>query len=357
MNTSHKNLSAILIVADDKNDLWPLELPRLPFACLPFLGGMTLLESAWHRITPVVKKENIWFLCPPSACSLVAELLPDATQENIIPNELGTLAAVHTLSEMLREKTAAVTTPANPAITIVTRAAMIAGDEESFVGVLRDAVRLAQGSDCLIACGVPAKETRAGYDYIISGDACVRAASVQGRDVRAFVVDADQFEAQKAYQSGNAWWNAGVYVWSTATFLSEYAAVCHEFGADPERRETCSLEDALLSRTKNLLLFGASFVFSPLRNFEDIARYLRGDVSGNMKVGNAALHNAEACFVYNSSPERLVVAGGLKNILIVQTKDAVFVCPRGDEGQIRLLVEELVKKDPRILRYIEGASS
>jgi mannose-1-phosphate guanylyltransferase len=349
MNT---NLSAILIVADDKNDLWPLERPRLPFSCLPFLGGMVLLEAAWHRLVPVVRKENIWFLCPPAACSLVAELLPEARKENIIPNELGTLAAVHTLSEMLREQTAAAASPANPPLTIVTRTAMIAGDEDSFIGVLRDAVRLAQGSGCLIACGVPAREARAGYDYIIAGDACVRASQIQGRDVRDFMVNTDQREAQNAYQTGNAWWNIGLYVWPIATFLSEYAAVCHEF-ADAERRETCSLEDALLSRTKNLLLFGAPFIFNPLRNYEDIARYLKWDAAGNMKVGNAVLHNTESCFAYNASPDRLLVVSGLKDILFVQTKDAVFVCPRGDERQIRLLVEELAKNDPRIRRYIE----
>jgi len=340
-----RRLAAILIVEDDKNDLWPLERPRFPFCCLPFFGGMTLLESAWQRLRLVAENENIWLLCPPPACDLAADLLPALNRENIIPSELGTLAAVHTLSQMFRDRGAA-------EITIVSRAAMVAGDEERFAEAMRDALRLAHGSDCLVACGVPAGEARSGYDYLIAGEACVRVSRVQGRDISAFILDAGEREAERALQTGNAWWNTGVYVWPNAAFLSEYAAISHEFAADPEHRETCSLEEALLSRTKNILLFGASFVFSPLRNYEDLGRYIRSDAAGNIQVGNVALYNTESCLAYNASPERLLAAAGLKDMLLVQTDDTVFVCPRGDEGQIRLLVEKLAKSDPRILRHI-----
>jgi mannose-1-phosphate guanylyltransferase len=345
MNTE---LSAILIVADDKNDLWPLERPRLPFSCLPFFGGLTLLESAWQRLTRAVKKERIWLLSPPQACAAVQELLPEAAGENIIPSELGTLAAVHTLTEMLHERGRE-----GGDFTLVSRAAMVAGDEENFARMVEDAARLAKASDCLIGCGVPAKEARPGYDYLITGEGCVQGAHVSGRDVRAFLVDVDKQETRQAYQTGNAWWNVGIYVWPNTAFLSEYAARSHELAADPERRETVSLEEGLLAHTKNILLLGATLVFSPLRNYEDIARYIRQDVTGNVKTGNVALHNSKSCFAYNAARERLLVASGLEDILLVQTEDAVFVCPRGDEGAIRFLIEELAKKDPRLLKYIE----
>jgi len=337
----HTEITAILIVADDKNDLWPLESPRFPFACLPFFGGLTLLESAWQRLCRMTAADHIWLLCPPDACALAADLLPEADREKIIPNELGTLEALFRLSLMLRERYAA-------DLMLITRAAMVAGDEEIFTHSIQNAIRLARASDCLIACGVPAKEARIGYDYIIAGEARLGANPAEGRDVREFIINANGREAAYAMKSGNAWWNTGIYTWANATFLSEYEAHSHEFAAEPEHRESSSLEEALLIRTKNLILFGLSLVFSPLRNYEDIARYVRGDAAHNLGVGKIAFHNSKSCLAYNTA-DRLLVASGLQDTLLVQTEDAVFVCPRGDEGKIREIMEELANR--RVQRH------
>jgi len=337
----HAGITAILIVADDKNDLWPLESPRFPFACRPFFGGLTLLESAWQRLCGITAADHIWLLCPPDACALAAGLLPDADKEKIIPNELGTLEALSRLSLMLRERALRAAD-----LILVTRAAMVAGDEEAFAHSVQNAIRLARASDCLIACGVPAKEARTGYDYIIAGEARLGDNPAEGRDVREFIINAGVREAAYAMKSGNAWWNASVYVWANAVFLSEYEAHSHEFAAEPESRESSSLEEALLARTKNLILFGTSLVFSPLRNYEDIARYIRGDAARNMGVGKIAFHNAKSCLAYNAT-ERLLVVSGLQDTLLVQTEDAVFACPRGDEGRIREIMGQLANRDPR----------
>ncbi|MDR2734598.1 MAG: hypothetical protein LBC99_08170 [Spirochaetota bacterium] len=331
-----QEITAILIVADDKNDLWPLESPRFPFSCIPFFGGLTLLESAWQRLCRITTADHIWLLCPPDACPLAADLLPEADKEKIIPNELGTLEALFRFSLMLRERYAA-------DIVLISRAAMIAGDEEIFTQNMQNAIRLARVSDCLIVCGVPAREARIGYDYIIAGEARLGANPVEGRDVREFIVNAGAREAAYAMKSGNAWWNSGVYIWSNATFLAEYETHNHEFAAEPEHRESASLEEALFPRAKNLVLFGASIVFSPLRNYEDIARYIRGDAAHNLGAGNIVFHNSKSCLAYNTT-ERLLVVSGLRDTLLVQTEDAVFVCPRGDEGRVREIMEELTHK-------------
>lgn len=337
-------LAAIILVNDGAPLLWPLARPALPFACLPFLGGLTLLESAWNSLTGIVEPERIIVAASPESEDIVRRLLPALPGENCVPSPQPGLFALAAAGALLAERWP-------DAIVIETRAAMIAGDVSAFHDLVHDAARLAHTSDCLVTCGIAASEERAGYDCMLAGDACVRSAHVTANDIREYRADADLAVAARFFRGGRAWWDSGIHVWQNSTFNSELARHCPELYA-AESGPSPTLGEGLLARTRNNLLLPATLVWDPLQSWADIVRYIRGDRAANALVGNVLVDDVSGSIIYNSDETRLVAASGLRNMLVVQSPAAVMVCRRDDEAGIARIVDTLARTDSRYASFL-----
>lgn len=323
-------LCGIITLGKGQAGLWPLDRDESPFSCRPFFGGKTLLEAAWDRMLVLIPPTRIRVVCPAAAIPLVCAVLPDLDTRMIIPGDGESLASLYagTLEHVRLQP---------DALVVCCPAGMIAGDDTAFSDLVHDAARLAHSSGCLVTGTVPASQARAGYSCIHAGDACIRSGPVTGQDVKRFFPRIALDAAGEAASRG-AVWSTGIHVWNAASFLADVSTLV----PDPEGMQADhGFEDVFLARTRNWLLIPSQLVWDPLRSFEDLARYIREDGAGNCQTGPCLVASAKGCIVLSDNPEALVVLHGMENLLLVQTKDALLCCQRGDEQAVGRLLTRL----------------
>jgi mannose-1-phosphate guanylyltransferase len=171
-------------------------------------------------------------------------------------------------------------------------------------------------------------------------------------------------------KSGNYLWNAGMFVWRADAFLAELSRQQPQLAAGisriaavwdaPEREEVLgevwptlpriSVDYAVMEGAATVGRVGTvpgDFGWNDVGDFHTLGEVLGADPSGNVVVGQdvdsksgVLLRDTEGLVVVPTSG-RLVAAMGVRDLIIVDTPDAVLVCPRERAQEVKQLVDEL----------------
>jgi mannose-1-phosphate guanylyltransferase len=95
----------------------------------------------------------------------------------------------------------------------------------------------------------------------------------------------------------------------------------------------------VLERTKNLLVVGATFEWHDLGSWADLHDILQQDEAGNFVEGDSVLIDSKNCMIH--SPHKLVAAVGLEDMVVIETDDAILICPKARSQDVKLIVERL----------------
>src|ERR1700716_552008 len=104
---------------------------------------------------------------------------------------------------------------------------------------------------------------------------------------------------------------------------------------------TEAIDYAVLERTKNLLVVGATFECHDLGSWADLHDILQQDQAGNFVEGESVLIDSKNCMIH--SPNKLVAAVGLEDMVVIETDDAILICPKARSQDVKLIVERLKK--------------
>lgn len=210
----------------------------------------------------------------------------------------------------------------------------------------------------LVAFGLEARWPETGYGYIERGEALSCGANCYG--VARFVEKPELEIARGFVASGRHHWNSGVFLFGAARFVEELArlqpdleqacraadAAAHEEygcacipGPAFARCSAVSVDHAVLERTGAAAMVPASFRWSDLGSWAALWEGARRDGAGNAASGDVLLAGSRDCYV--RSTRRLVAALGVKDLVIVETPDAVLVADRRDTQRVRDIVQQL----------------
>jgi mannose-1-phosphate guanylyltransferase len=153
-------------------------------------------------------------------------------------------------------------------------------------------------------------------------------------------------------------WNLGLFSWPIDVLFAEmarHAPGLHE-GLQQVKRarqhgqpqeadrayqalSTEAIDYAVMERTQNLLVVGAAFEWHDLGSWADLHDILEQDEAGNFVEGDSVLIDSKNCMIH--SPNKLVAAVGLQDMVVIETEDAILICPKARSQDVKLIVDRL----------------
>lgn len=339
--------------------LWPLSRELYPKQLLPLVSKGTMLQETLARLDGVQGLAAPIVVCNESHRFLVAEQLLETRGAvgTIVLEPFGrNTAPAVAVAALVAELTQA--DRANDTMLLVLPADHVIRDVKAF----RAAVALgyeAAAAGKLVTFGVVARTPETGYGYI-------RRASGTGPayPVQQFVEKPDFATAKRYVDSGEYYWNSGMFMFRTRALLDElrmlaprmYEACVQavqasrrdldftrlpakEFGDCPSD----SIDYAVMEKTKHAVVVPLDAGWSDVGSWSALHEAIASDSQGNVQLGDVLTVDSAGCYLQSTS--RLVAAVGLKDHVVVETKDAVLVAPKDCVQDVKKVVAELKKQN------------
>jgi mannose-1-phosphate guanylyltransferase/mannose-6-phosphate isomerase len=323
------------------------------------LGDQTLLQQTVLRLETMVSPECVWIVTGKDHQFMVQSqlaLLPgmDSGAVHVLPEPLGrnTAAAIGLAAIHIQRSDPA-------AVMIVLPADHWIERHNAFVSLLQEAATLAE-RDFLVTLGIVPDRPETGYGYIKRGSALAQQPEqATAYQVERFVEKPSLSVAKEYVTSGMYYWNAGIFLWRAATILQEIATYMPALHAGLielvrsldktnaedalatiyPRLESVSIDYGVLEKSSRLVVVPADIGWSDLGEWTTIHRLSPQDEHGNTLKGNIVDLENENSFVYSS--RRPVAAIGLKNMVVIDTEDALLVCAQERVQEVKTVVQYL----------------
>ncbi|MEO3742063.1 sugar phosphate nucleotidyltransferase [Plantactinospora sp. B5E13] len=356
-------LFAVIPAGGSGTRLWPLSRAGHP----KFLHALTgteasLLQATVDRLGPLTTPERTMVVTGAAHVAAVARQLTGLPEENILvePSPRDSCAAIALAAALIatREPTAVMGSFA---------ADHLIRDPATWVSTVRQAVTGAERG-LLMTVGITPTRPETGYGYLQCGEL------IDGgplRRVEEFKEKPAAEVAREYVRSGHYLWNASMFVWRVDVFLAELARQQPELHAGlttiADAWDTPDREDVLTGIWPTLpkisvdyaVMEGAAaagrvatvpgdFGWNDVGDFDTLGEVLTADGSGNVVLGaetggpkpGVLLRDCERLVVVPHSG-RLVATLGVRDLIVVDTPDALLVCPRDRAQDVKKLVDEL----------------
>ena len=355
------NTQVVIMAGGVGSRLWPVSTPKLPKQFIDVLGiGKTLLQMTVDRFRPVCDLENFWVVTSEAYVETVKEQLPGVPHSHILaePEPRNTAPCIAYASW----KIASVRPDAN---IIVTPADALVINVQKFAAAIRKALNFTDGTSRIVTIGIEPSRPETGYGYIQADERCPD----EIVKVREFKEKPDLATAREYLSAGNYFWNAGIFVWSCKTIVSEIRthapgiasimdSIAASFGSWKEEEvlhtlfptcEKISIDYAVMEKSKEIYVIASDLGWSDLGSFSSIkenipmpdddpvpdggaAKAIEGD---NKVIGkDIRVFGCEGCMVHAEDAGTVVVSG-LKDYIVAVKSGNVLVCPISEEQKIK----------------------
>ncbi len=337
--------------------LWPLSREYYPKQLLALVGDKTLLQNTSLRLHGLPELDKLIVVCNEAHRFLVAEQLREINQ-----------STRHIILEPVGRNTApAVAIAAFQALTYDSNATLLVLPADHLiqnVAVFHEAVNTAyplaqEGS--LVTFGIVPQHPETGYGYIKTEDVLIP--DTEALKVVRFVEKPDLETAQHYIQSGDYYWNSGMFMFTAQRYLHElenfnpdmYGA-CHQaienaiedidflrldkaaFKLSPND----SVDYAVMEKTQDAIMIPLDAGWSDVGSWASLWEISEQDENGNVCHGDVLTQNVKNCYL--RSEYRLIAAIGLEDHVVVETADAVMIAHREQVQNIKNIVAELKRQ-------------
>ena len=328
--------------------LWPRSRRSTPKHVLPLGGhGRPLLRETYERARLVA--DDVFVLTETRQREIIEAVLPEIDAEHLIlePSARGTTNAYGLAALTLSARDPDAVMVAMPADHVVGGAARARAS-------VRAAVRAAANSESLVTVGLRPAFPSTGLGYI---HAPGRVSSGAVR-VKRFIEKPDLARARRFVKAGGYYWNLAWFAWRLPVFIEELSkhapsrlAALHRVlaaraaGDEAEaarlyQRLTVDVIDrTVMEKTDRLLLVPGDFEWADIGNWSELGDRVHPDARGNSVEGEHVLIDTHGSLVLGD--RRLVAAIGLEDMIIVDTEDALLVCPRSRAQDVKKVVDAL----------------
>ena len=351
---------AVILAGGGGTRLWPASRRARPKQLLALGGRESLLAGAARRATAVVGPERTLVVTaadqePQVQAALRAaglSLGPGNVIAEPLPRNTAAAVGLGAVTAFRRGGPQAVIAvlPADPHI----------GDEREFERVLRLAIAEA-AADAIVTIGLRPTHAETGFGYIRVGAAVAAGAGAAGavHEVAAFVEKPDRRTAEGYVSSGEYLWNSGMFFLTAARMLAESQRLMPDLGAllaDAAAAPTAaeaealvraryagvpaiSIDHGIMEKVGGLRVVPAAFGWNDVGSWAAVSTIRPLDARGNVVLGEATLIDGDGSVVVADEQAPWVGVLGVRDLVVVATRDAVLVIPKDRAQDVRQIVE------------------
>ena len=347
--------------------LWPLSREHFPKQLLPLAGGSeTMLQATVARTAGLPGVAAPVVVCNEAHRFMVAEQLRQAGVEGarIVLEPVGrntapaiALAAHAALAAVGASHAADAAADGHGPLLLVLPADHVVRDRAAFQAAVRAALPAAEAGR-LVTFGVVPEGPETGYGYIRRAAEPLAGGAVYPID--RFVEKPDLATAERFVDSGEYYWNSGMFLFGARRYLRELEAQAPDIAAaaaaaitaaksdldfvrvDAEAFGACrsdSIDYAVMEKTRDAVVVPLAAGWSDVGSWSSLHAAVESDADGNVLRGDVIAEDTRDSFVFSES--RLVATVGLDAHVVVETKDAVLVAPRDRVQDVKALVARI----------------
>ena len=358
-------ICGVLLAGGRGTRFWPRSRLRTPKQLLNIAGRDTMLRETAARLTPLISDRNMWVVTNEEQTAMVRAQLNRVPANHVLAEPIGrnTAAAIGLTAIHLVHEHGDALMAVLPADSHVTEAA-------AFRRLMRGALELVREPGKMAVFGIVPARADTGYGYIETGSVSARPIGVKMIAVRRFTEKPPLAVARRYVASGKYLWNAGMFFWRASTFLDalrqflpathaaleqlaamigtkRYAAALQRIYP---RLENISVDYAIMEpATRVTRAAGEPRVFvvpakvgwSDIGSWASVYEFLAGKADANVSAGPYFALDAKGNYFW--SPKKFTAAIGVRDLVVVETDDALLVCDRNrahDVGKIVKWLEE-----------------
>jgi len=338
--------------------LWPRSRQATPKQFLDVVSERTMLQETTDRVRSLVPPERLYVITNARHAGAVRGQLPAVPALNIVGEPegrdsapaIGLMAAI--LEKTLGPDAVMATLPADHVIpsdahfrAILTASALVAAD------------------GYLVTLGIPPTGPDTGFGYIQSGETLRETtdAGVPVYAVQQFREKPQREVAEQYLKDGGYFWNAGMFIASVKTLRDLYkthlpqmeagfAQIVAAYGTDEfdavmrgvfPTLEKVSVDYAIAEKADRVAVIPADIGWNDVGSWQRLAEVLatEGHETENTVIGHHVGVDTHGALIY--SPKRLIATIGLDDIIVIDTPDAILICPKSRSEDVKKIVDEL----------------
>jgi mannose-1-phosphate guanylyltransferase len=360
--------AAVILAGGSGTRFWPRSRKARPKQVLTLEGDRTMIQHTVARIEPLVTGGEVWIVTNDLLAGTICGQLPEVAVDHVLrePAPRNTAPACGLAAFLLERESPETVLGIFPSDHTI-------GNTHRFEDIVRAGAELARGGETMVVLGVPPTRAETGYGYIELGSAVAPLQTdktIPVRRVKRFTEKPDKVHARAFVRSGKYVWNSGMFLWTARTLANairehapEMAALLERIAAAwgtaqfdqvfaelYPRCESISIDYAVLEprsakgeKESGLYCLPADFAWNDLGSWAALHEHVvEGGEAPNSNVVEAE-HlvdiGSSGCYVF--APGKTVALVGVKDLVVVETEDAVLITTRDGSQDVGRVVAEL----------------
>jgi mannose-1-phosphate guanylyltransferase len=344
---------ALIMAGGGGTRLWPLSRRARPKQALTLVGERTMFEHAVDRIASLFQPEEIFVVTGEEHLESLLLQAPELPRANFLlePVGQGTAPAIGLGAVHLRRR--------DPqAVMVVLTADHFIRDVERFRRVLTAAAQVAEKGH-LVTLGITPSFPSTALGYIQQGEQLYEVDGFAVFRALRFTEKPSPETAFQMVESGLYTWNSGMFIWRVDRIMEEFArqmpdlydvlmqidAVLGTPAYEPTLRRLWpelspqSIDYGVMEGARDVVVIPVDIGWSDVGNWSSMREILPADADGNVVVGEHVGLETRNTIVFGG--HRLIATIGLEDMIIVDTDDALLICPVDREQDVREMVRQL----------------
>jgi mannose-1-phosphate guanylyltransferase len=358
---------AVVLAGGRGTRFWPRSRTRTPKQLLNIVGEGSMLQQTVERLAPLVPPQRIWTVTNADQAAGLRKQLPAAGRKHVLTEPLGrnTAAAIALAAIHVRHRAGA------DALLAVLPADHYIAQPEKYRKIVSAALDVACEPGRMVVLGIPPTRPETGFGYIERQGKAINEKGKAIFAVRCFKEKPEMAVARQYVASGNFHWNAGMFFWRVSTYLEALKeflpatyALIEELALHIGKRsyqtklkgiypqlENISVDYAILEPATQqpgaprVFVIPAEVGWSDIGSWAAVYELLAKHRGENIFAGPGQSLDAGGNFLW--SPGKYVAAIGVHDLVVVETPDALLICPREraqDVGRIVKALEDRKQK-------------
>jgi mannose-1-phosphate guanylyltransferase/mannose-6-phosphate isomerase len=343
-------MKAVILAGGSGTRLWPLSRKHYPKQFLKIGGEVSLLQATARRLLKAVAPGDLVFM--------TNEAYEFHVRDDIV-EDLGDEAARHIVLEPCSRNTAPALALAAAycidelgcgpdEVLFISPSDHVIRPDDEFVAYVNRAVDAAAAGH-IVTFGIQPLGPETGYGYIKAGEEAGGGVLA----VDGFKEKPDRSTAYEYLSQGGYYWNSGMFAFQAGVFMEElerhapgihaiaslgYARAVEEFESMPD----ISVDFAVMEQSDRVVTMPMDIYWNDVGSWDSFFEVMERDDHGNLRIGDVLCLETRDTLVM--SDKRLIATVGLRDLLVVETADAILIARRGDAQEVKNIVQELKKE-------------